>query len=54
MFLIFELLLTLYFIIGILISAYYVEIAAIPFQLLFLLGFGSVGYMSLKHSLGKS
>ncbi len=51
---IFELLLTLYFIIGILISAYYVEIAAIPFQLLFLLGFGSVGYMSLKHSLGKS
>jgi cellulose synthase/poly-beta-1,6-N-acetylglucosamine synthase-like glycosyltransferase len=46
-----ELLLTLYFIIGIGISAFYLEIAAIPFQLLFLLGFGTVGYMSLKHAL---
>jgi len=49
----FELFMTLYFMIGIGISAYYLEIAAIPFQLMFLLGFGSVGYMSLKHSLAK-
>ncbi|MFP4529562.1 MAG: cellulose synthase family protein [Candidatus Kapaibacterium sp.] len=50
---IFELLLTLYFILGIGISAYFYEIAAIPFQLLFLMGFGTVGYMSLRHAIGK-
>ncbi len=50
---IFELLLTVYFIVGIVISALYMEIAAIPFQLLFLLGFGTIGYMSLKHALGR-
>jgi hypothetical protein len=49
----FELFMTLYFIIGIGISAYYLEIAAIPFQLLFLMGFGTVGIMSLRHALGK-
>jgi cellulose synthase/poly-beta-1,6-N-acetylglucosamine synthase-like glycosyltransferase len=48
-----ELFMTAYFMIGIGISAYYLEIAAIPFQLMFLLGFGSVGYMSLKHALAK-
>ena len=48
-----ELLLALYYMVGIGISAYYLEIAAIPFQLLFLLGFGTVGYMSLKHALAK-
>ncbi len=48
---IFEILLALYFVFGIGVSIYYLEIAAIPFQLLFLLGFGTVGYMSLKHSL---
>jgi len=47
----FELLIAIYYIIGIGISIYYVEIAAIPFQLLFLLGFGTVGYMSIKHAL---
>ncbi|MFH1050134.1 MAG: glycosyltransferase [bacterium] len=50
---IFELLLTLYFLIGIVISAYYLEIAAIPFQLMFLFGFGAVGSLSLKHALAK-
>ncbi len=50
---IFELLLSLYFLIGIVISAYYLEIAAIPFQLMFLFGFGSVGSLSLKHALAK-
>ncbi|MCK5741508.1 MAG: glycosyl transferase family 2, partial [Chlorobi bacterium] len=49
----FELFMTLYFIVGIGISTYYMEIAAIPFQLLFLWGFGAVGWMSLKHALSK-
>lgn len=48
---VFELLLTAYFVVGIGISIYYLEIAAIPFQLLFLLGFGTVGILSLKHAL---
>lgn len=46
-----EILLSIYYIFGIGISIYYLEIAAIPFQLLFLLGFGTVGYMSIKHAL---
>jgi cellulose synthase/poly-beta-1,6-N-acetylglucosamine synthase-like glycosyltransferase len=50
---IFELLFALYYVFGIAISIYYVEIAAIPFQLLFLLGFGLVGIMSLRHALSK-
>ncbi|MFP4544874.1 MAG: cellulose synthase family protein [Candidatus Kapaibacterium sp.] len=48
---IFEILLAVYFVGGISISLAYLEIAAIPFQLLFLAGFGTVGYMSLKHTL---
>ncbi len=48
-----ELLLALYYVVGIAISAYYLEIAAIPFQLMFLLGFGTVGWMSLRHALAK-
>ncbi|MBM2815693.1 MAG: hypothetical protein HW421_2455 [Ignavibacteria bacterium] len=48
-----ELFMTLYFIIGIGISAYFLEIAAIPFQLLFLMGFGTVGYLSLRHAFAK-
>jgi hypothetical protein len=47
----FEILLAIYYVIGIGISIYYLEIAAIPFQLLFLLGFGTVGYMSIRHAL---
>lgn len=46
-----ELFFTLYFIIGISISLFYLEIAAIPFQLLFLAGFGTVGALSLRHAL---
>jgi cellulose synthase/poly-beta-1,6-N-acetylglucosamine synthase-like glycosyltransferase len=49
----FELFFTLYFIIGIGISIRYAEIAAIPFQILFLFGFGTVGWMSLRHAFGK-
>jgi hypothetical protein len=43
-----ELFFTLYFIVGISISVFYLEIAAIPFQLLFLAGFGTVGAFSFK------
>lgn len=46
----FELLLAAYFLLGLGISAYYLEIAAIPFQLMFFLGFGSVGYLSLRQA----
>ena len=49
----FELLLTAYFVFGIGVSVKYLEIAAIPFQLLFLLGFGTIGFMSLKHALSR-
>lgn len=48
-----ELFFTLYFIVGISISLFYLEIAAIPFQLLFLAGFGTVGALSLRHALGR-
>lgn len=46
----FELLLTLYFVFGIIISIRYLEIAAIPFQLMFLVGFGTVGWMTFKQT----
>lgn len=49
----FELGLALYFIFGIAVSIFYLEIAAIPFQLMFLIGFGTIGIMSLKHALSK-
>jgi len=45
-----ELLLTLYFLFGIGLSIFYKEIAAIPFQLMFLTGFGSIGILSLRHA----
>jgi len=48
-----ELFMAFYFVIGIVISAAYLEIAAIPFQFMFLMGFGTVAYMSLKHALAK-
>ncbi len=48
-----ELLLTAYFIFGISMSIYYLEISAIPFQLMFLAGFGTVGALSLRHALGR-
>ena len=49
-----ELLFAVYFVFGISMSIVYLEIAAIPFQLMFLTGFGTVGYLSLRHALGKS
>ncbi|MCX6155795.1 MAG: glycosyltransferase [Candidatus Kapabacteria bacterium] len=50
---IFEMVMTFYFLVGIIISARFMEIAAIPFQFMFLMGFGTVAYMSLKHALAK-
>lgn len=47
----FELILAGYFFIGLIISVYFLELAAIPFQIMFLLGFGSVGYLSLRQSI---
>jgi hypothetical protein len=49
-----ELFLTLYFLFGIVISVFYMEIAALPFQILFFLGFGTIGWLSLKSSLQKA
>ena len=48
-----ELILAFYFIFGIGLSIFYMEIAAIPFQLMFLCGFGSIGILSLQHALSK-
>ena len=49
----FELALAVYFVFGISVSIFYLEIAAIPFQLMFLIGFGTIGVMSLKHALSR-
>ncbi|MBI5646452.1 MAG: glycosyltransferase [Ignavibacteriae bacterium] len=47
----FELFLALYCFIGVAASFYFLEIAAIPFQVLFFLGFGLVGMMSVRHAI---
>ncbi|GIV50159.1 MAG: glucosyltransferase [Candidatus Kapaibacterium sp.] len=46
-----ELLVGVYFLASIFISLSYGELAALPFQLLFLLGFGGIGWLSLAHWL---
>ncbi|MCS7000335.1 MAG: glycosyltransferase family 2 protein [Bacteroidota bacterium] len=46
-----ELLLGAYFLVGIAVSLYFVELAAIPFQVMFLIGFGGIGYLSFVHWL---
>lgn len=45
-----EFLLALYCFFGVLSSLYFSEIAAVPFQLLFCLGFGFVSFLSFKHA----
>ncbi len=45
-----ELLLAIYCLFGVASSIYFLEIAAVPFQLLFFLGFTFVSVMSLKHA----
>jgi cellulose synthase/poly-beta-1,6-N-acetylglucosamine synthase-like glycosyltransferase len=48
-----ELLLALYFLCGIAASIYFIEISLIPFQMMFLFGFGFSGFLSLRHALGR-
>jgi cellulose synthase/poly-beta-1,6-N-acetylglucosamine synthase-like glycosyltransferase len=45
-----EIVLAVYCLFGVASSIYFLEIAAVPFQLLFFLGFAFVSYMSLKHA----
>lgn len=49
-----ELLLALYFLIGVGISLWLVEIAALPFQLMYLFGFGLAGFLSLRHAWARA
>jgi cellulose synthase/poly-beta-1,6-N-acetylglucosamine synthase-like glycosyltransferase len=46
-----ELAFAAYFFVGICISLWCMEIAAIPFQLMFFLGFGTIGFLSVRHAL---
>ncbi|MCS6965959.1 MAG: glycosyltransferase family 2 protein [Candidatus Kapabacteria bacterium] len=46
-----ELVLGLYFLVGMGISLYHAELAALPFQAMFGLGFGGIGVLSLRHAL---
>jgi cellulose synthase/poly-beta-1,6-N-acetylglucosamine synthase-like glycosyltransferase len=46
-----ELFLALYCLTGVGAALYFLEIAALPFQLLFSLGFGLVGFLSIRHAL---
>ena len=49
---VFELALALYCFIGVVASVWFLEIAALPFQLLFFFGFGLVGLLSIRHAIG--
>lgn len=49
---VFELALALYCFVGVVASIWFLEIAALPFQLLFFLGFGLVGLLSIRHAIG--
>lgn len=46
-----EIILALYCFFGVISSLYYLEIAAVPFQLLYFLGFSFVSMLSIKHAL---
>jgi hypothetical protein len=45
-----EIVLALYCLIGVVASIYFLEIAAVPFQLLFFCGFSIVSIMSIRHA----
>jgi cellulose synthase/poly-beta-1,6-N-acetylglucosamine synthase-like glycosyltransferase len=49
---VFELALALYCFVGVVASIWFLEIAALPFQLLFFFGFGLVGLLSIRHAVG--
>lgn len=44
-----EISMALYSFISVIIALYYLEFGIIPFMLMFLFGFGTIGYLSLKH-----
>jgi cellulose synthase/poly-beta-1,6-N-acetylglucosamine synthase-like glycosyltransferase len=46
-----EIALAVYCFLGVLASFYFMEIAAVPFQILFTLGYGSVAYLSVQQAL---
>ncbi len=48
-----EIILALYCLIGVIASIYFMELAALPFQLIFFLGFAMVAALSVKHSLNR-
>jgi cellulose synthase/poly-beta-1,6-N-acetylglucosamine synthase-like glycosyltransferase len=48
-----ELGLAVYCLFGVAAACYFLEIAALPFHLLYFLGFGLVGSLSLRHSFGR-
>jgi hypothetical protein len=45
-----ELFLAGYMLVAMILSAYYLELAAIPFQAMFFAGFSFIGALSIKHS----
>ena len=49
-----ELLLALYFLFGLASSIRFLEVSLIPFQLMFLFGFGLSGALSLRHAMAGS
>lgn len=49
-----ELIMAIYCLIGVASSIYFAEIAALPFQILFFLGFAFVSLTSIKHAFAKS
>lgn len=46
-----EIVLAVYCLFGVLSSLYFLELAAVPFQLLFLLGFSFTATLSIKHAV---
>ena len=49
-----ELMMAIYCFIGILASIYFLEIAVLPFQILFFIGFSFVSFTSIKHAYSKN
>jgi cellulose synthase/poly-beta-1,6-N-acetylglucosamine synthase-like glycosyltransferase len=49
-----EVIMAVYCLVGIVSSIYFLEIAALPFQLMFFIGFASVSTLSIKHALSKA
>jgi hypothetical protein len=48
-----ELIMAIYYLVGICSSVYFLEIAALPFQMLFFTGFASISFISLRNAYSK-